>query len=111
MAEGIKVGMGFKLDAKLNLDARKSFKTLAEMKNFPESSIPEGFTTFNEETGLEYRFLSTNENEDTLGKWRAVSSASDLEVMSETEYQTFMDDLVITSKNYVPPVTPQKGGR
>lgn len=70
MTEGIGLGMGFKLDAKSHLDVRKSFKTVEEMKNFPETSIPEGFTTFNEATGLEYQFLSTNEVSETLGKWR-----------------------------------------
>ena len=88
MAEGIKVGMGFKLDAKLNLDARKSFKTLAEMKNFPESSIPEGFTTFNEATGLEYQFLSTNDVDETLGKWRVkVADKSAIITLTKAEYE------------------------
>ena len=90
MAEGIGLGMGFKLDAKLNLDSRKSFKTVAEMKNFPETSIPEGFTTFNEETGLEYQFLSTNEVSETLGKWRVK------EYGSGKQWYTIVDEPIIS---------------
>ena len=106
MASGISLGMGFDLPAPLPIDSRLNFKTIADMSAYPEGSLPDTYMCTNDETGLLYIYSKTNNSDAILGKWRAVSSASDLEVMSETEYKTFMDDLVILSKNYVPPVTP-----
>ena len=67
---GISLGMGFELNAKSFLDIRQSFDTLAQMKAFPESSVPEGFTAYNKETKSEYLFDSANTDDTNLGKWR-----------------------------------------
>lgn len=106
MASGISLGMGFDLPAPLPIDSRMNFKTIADMAAYPEDSLPDTYMCTNDETGMFYVYSKSNSVDATLGKWRALSSASDLEIMTLTEYQTFMDDLVITSKNYVPPVTP-----
>ena len=53
---GITLGMGFDLQAQSYLDIRQSFETLATMKAFPETSVPEGFIAYNKETKLEYQF-------------------------------------------------------
>ena len=57
---GIGLGMGFELNAESFLDIRQSFDTLEQMKAFPESSVPEGFTAYNKETKKDYRFDKTN---------------------------------------------------
>lgn len=106
MASGISLGMGFDLPAPLPIDSRLNFKTIADMAAYPEDSLPDTYMCTNDETGLLYVYAKTNDADATLGKWRALSGSASFEIMSETEYQTFMDDLVITSKNYVPPVTP-----
>lgn len=67
---GISLGMGFDLQAQSYLDIRQSFDTLAQMKAFPESSVPEGFVAYNKETKLEYQFDPANDEDPTLGKWR-----------------------------------------
>lgn len=101
MASGISLGMGFDLPAPLPIDSRLNFKTIAEMASYPDRDLPETYFCTNDETGMFYVYSKTNNADAILGKWRALSSASDLEIMSETEYQTFMDDLVITADGYV----------
>ena len=65
----IALNANFFLQSQNYLDARKSFATLAEMKNFPETSIPNGFITFNEETKKYYNYLTDNVEDPDLGKW------------------------------------------
>ena len=67
---GISLGLNFDLQAELFLDARQSFDTLAQMKAFPESSVPEGFVSYNKETKSEYQFNPANDDDPNLGKWR-----------------------------------------
>ena len=62
------------LSAGLYLDARQQFNTLIEMKDFAETSIPDGFITYNKETQKHYVFNSSNTVDATLGKWREYNS-------------------------------------
>ena len=62
------------LSAGLYLDARQKFNTIIEMKDFAETSIPDGFITYNKETQMHYVFNSSNTVDATLGKWREYNS-------------------------------------
>ena len=62
------------LSAGLYLDARQQFNTIIEMKDFAETSIPDGFITYNKETQKHYVFNSSNTVDATLGKWREYNS-------------------------------------
>ena len=62
------------LSAGLYLDARQQFNTIIEMKDFAETSIPDGFITYNKETQKHYVFDSSNTVDATLGKWREYNS-------------------------------------
>lgn len=73
---GISLGNNFSLRAKKFVDDRNSFDTISNMKAFAETNIPEGFITYVEETGKNYQYKSTNEVDETLGKWREVTSFS-----------------------------------
>ena len=64
------------LSAGLYLDARQQFNTLIEMKDFAETSIPDGFITYNKETQKHYVFSSSNTVDATLGKWREYNSGN-----------------------------------
>lgn len=49
---------------------RDSFKTIAAMKAFPETSLPSIFTATCEEDGLVYIYNEKNDVNETTGKWR-----------------------------------------
>lgn len=100
MASGISLGMGFDLPAPLPIDSRLNFKTIADMSAYPEGSLPDTYMCTNDETGMFYVYSKSNSVDATLGKWRALSSASDLEIMALTEYQDYMDGLIISADNY-----------
>ena len=59
--------------------ARDSFKTIADMVAYPETSLPDIFTATNEETGKQYIYNVNNTVDATLGKWRenSVSISAD----------------------------------
>ena len=103
MASGISLGMGFELPAPLPIDSRLNFKTIAEMASYPDGELPETYLCTNDETGLLYIYAKSNSVDATLGKWRPLTGTDSFEFMTETEYQTFMDDLVITADGYVEP--------
>ena len=103
MADGILLGMGFNLKSPLPIDSRLNFKTIADMVSYPDGDLPETYFCTNDETGLFYIYSKTNSIDVTLGKWRALSSASDLEIMTLTELNDYMNDLVITADGYVEP--------
>ena len=73
------------LSAGLYLDARQQFNTIIEMKDFAETSIPDGFITYNKETQKHYVFNSSNTVDATLGKWREYNSGDS----SSTTYATW----------------------
>ena len=73
------------------------------MVSYPDGDLPETYFCTNDETGMFYIYSKTNSIDATLGKWRALSSASDLEIMTLTELNDYMNDLVITADGYVEP--------
>lgn len=103
MADGILLGMGFNLKSPLPIDSRLNFKTISDMANYSDNELPETYFCTNDETGMFYIYSKTNSIDATLGKWRALSSASDLEIMTLTELNDYMNDLVITADGYVEP--------
>ena len=73
----IQVASNFMLNSKNFLDARGGFKTIASMKAFPESGIPDGLITYvAPPVDKYYKFLSTNSNDPVTGKWREYKGGS-----------------------------------
>lgn len=70
----IKTGDNFLYRGKKPLDSRDSFDTILAMTTFAESSLDEGHISFCKETTKYYQFLSTNNVDTTLGKWREYNS-------------------------------------
>ena len=103
MADGILLGMGFNLKSPLPIDSRLNFKTISDMANYSDNELPETYFCTNDETGMFYVYSKSNSIDVTLGKWRALSSASDLEIMTLTELEEYMNNLVITADGYVEP--------
>ena len=66
----IQIADSFGLKARKFLDNRQTFDTIQAMVSFAESSLPNGFITYNKEDGKRYEFNSTNEVDSVLGKWR-----------------------------------------
>ena len=76
------------LSAGLYLDARQQFNTIIEMKDFAETSIPDGFITYNKETQKHYVFDSSNTVDATLGKWREYNSGGGITIYDDTEVKS-----------------------
>ena len=85
------------LSAGLYLDARQQFNTIIEMKDFAESSIPDGFITYNKETQKHYVFSSSNTVDATLGKWREYNNGGS----SGVTYPTWNSNVDYTVGNIV----------
>lgn len=64
------VGDNFSYKGKLPNFERDRFETLAAMKNADENIFDDGHISFCDEDKKTYRFLSTNEVDETTGKWR-----------------------------------------
>lgn len=56
--------------------ARDQFKTLAAMKAYPETSLPEGHLAYCLETQETYQYKSANTADATTGKWRVFAPAA-----------------------------------
>lgn len=56
--------------------ARDQFKTLAAMKAYPETSLPEGHLAYCLETSQTYQYKSANTADATTGKWRVFAPAA-----------------------------------
>lgn len=65
---------------------RDQFATLADMKAFSESDIDEGHLAVCLENGKHYEWKSTNEEDDTTGRWRLFSSGATYVVLTQDEY-------------------------
>lgn len=70
----ISVADNFKIQLRKQNVERDSFKTIEDMKAFPESGLPSIFTATCEETGKIYMYRRTNEILEDLGKWREYST-------------------------------------
>ena len=55
---------------------RQQVGTTADMKSLPETSYPDGYKVYNNETGKWYMYKSTNDIDPVLGKWRLESDSS-----------------------------------
>lgn len=82
----IKVGDNFNYQGQKPNFERDTFKTLLEMKNYPETSIDEGHISLCLEDGKRYKFISTNTVDDTTGKWRRIVDTA-LDATSENPVQ------------------------
>ena len=87
------------LSAGLYLDARQQFNTLIEMKDFAETSIPDGFITYNKETQKHYVFSSSNTVDATLGKWREYSGEGSVE-LTQAEYDALSEEEKMNGTTY-----------
>lgn len=67
---GIQLIDAFKYSGKRFLDLRQHSATLAELTATPETSIPDGFTKFCEETRCWYEYNSHNDIDPETGRWR-----------------------------------------
>ena len=91
----ITVGAGFRLRSPQQNFERDSYKTLEEMKNVTDSTLPEIFTATCEETGKLYIYQKTNEPDPVTGKWREVSgSLGDIEE-SEDEDGSYVTEVEV----------------
>lgn len=87
---GIQLNTGFSLKSKAFLDERDSFESLSAMKNYSETNLPDGFTTYNKEDGLYYVYNSANDIDVNLGRWREYSGGST--VIKKTDIKTTLDE-------------------
>lgn len=67
---GIQLIDVFQYSGKRFLDLRQHSATLEELLATPETSIPDGFTKFCEETQCWYEWNSHNDTDPETGKWR-----------------------------------------
>lgn len=106
MAE-INVDLPFLLKNDSPVDKKQHFATLQEMKDFDERFLSATAIATCDETGLLYVYNSTNSVDANTGKWKTIGGgASDLEIMALTEYQDYMDGLIISATGYVDPTQP-----
>ena len=87
------------LSAGLYLDARQQFNTIIEMKDFAETSIPDGFITYNKETQKHYVFNSSNTVDATLGKWREYNGEGSVE-LTQAEYDALSEEEKMNGTTY-----------
>lgn len=60
--------------ARKPLDSRNQFKTLQEMREYPESALDDGHLTYIIESGKTYIFNRNNSSTEDTGKWRVFGS-------------------------------------
>lgn len=70
----IQMSDNFDLKSSKYLDSRQYFKTILDMKNFNPLDVPNGFVTYCEEDGNNYKFNNGNTIDNLTGLWRAVTS-------------------------------------
>ena len=75
----LQFGDNFNLRMRKQNVERDSFKTLEEMKNYPESSLPDIFHAMNEEDGNMYIYNINNEIDKVLGKWRLLNNNENID--------------------------------
>lgn len=70
------IGDNFNYQGKQSNFARDSFKTLAEMKAYPETSLDNGHRSFCIETRKYYEYLDSNSVDSVTGRWRLITDTS-----------------------------------
>lgn len=56
------------------LDARESVKNLDELKSINLNIIPDGFEVYVKSENCKYKYLSSNDNTDSSGKWKKIAN-------------------------------------
>lgn len=80
----ISVADNFNIRTRKQNVERDSFVTLADMKAYPESSLPNIFIATCEETGKIYLYQKTNDVDDLTGKWREYKTSSGSEDVADS---------------------------
>lgn len=70
---GIIIGDNFNYQGKKFLDYRQQFQTLKAMREYPESSIPNGIITFCNQNKKHYYYDENFSYDEETGKWRVFS--------------------------------------
>ena len=80
---------------------RDRFDTLAEMKAFAETSLDDGHLSYCAEDGKHYVFDSSNEEDETTGKWREFTSGiSEIPEATDSEYGGIKIGYSESDRNY-----------
>ena len=87
---GIIIGDNFNYQGKKFLDYRQQFLTLKDMREYPETSIPDGIITFCKQNKKHYFYDEDFSYDEETGKWRifsgeAVDSNGSLIWIGDTE--------------------------
>lgn len=90
MTGGIQLIDAFRYSGKRFLDLRQHCATLAELVATAETSIPDGFTKYCEETRCWYEWNSHNDDTPTTGRWRKRVPVD--EVLSEEYIFAIVDE-------------------
>lgn len=78
---------------------RDQFKTLQEMRSFPETSVDEGHVSFCLETGKRYTYSALNEYDSILGKWRlTVDTALDTSSENPVQNKLIAENFKVTEE-------------
>lgn len=97
---GISINDGFSVGAKVPIDSRFFFDTIADMKSYPETLIPS--TYFCACEGSLYIYNDTNTEDSSTGKWRLFTgeNASSVDIsLWQENYDYDVGDIVKTQDN------------
>lgn len=75
---GISIADNFNYQGAKPLDARISFDSVAAMKAQPDATLYDGCFAYEKTTDKYYKWLSTNEEDETYGKWRVQNTSADV---------------------------------
>lgn len=88
----LQLGSNIKYEGQLPNFVRDSFKTLADMKAFPELKIDSGHISFCEEDRNTYKYDANNSVDAVTGKWRLFGGG-----VTYHEVPTLTEDYMVTS--------------
>lgn len=107
-----RVGDNFNYQGQKPNFERDSFKTLADMKAYPETSIDEGHLSYCKEDGKRYEYKSSNDIDATTGRWREFESGGGLKevpIATNDAVGGFKTGFTSTEKKY--PVQVEEDGK
>mgnify|MGYP007101843660 CR=1 FL=1 len=81
-------------------DSRLVQSTIAVMKALPASSLYEGIIIYCEEDGKTYQYKSSNDTDETYGKWREFSGSSGVTSVDSSSICSNVEETTIASKGY-----------
>ena len=88
----LQLGSNIKYEGQLPNFVRDSFKTLADMKAFPELKIDSGHISFCEEDRNTYKYDANNSADAVTGKWRLFGGG-----VTYHEVPALTEDYMVTS--------------